>query len=76
MKRGEKFIIKVQRSIFTTCAKPRMLFYDKSRQVNVEFDLDPTIAAMMGDSLKMYAFAQLETDGTLNILEKAPSQDW
>lgn len=68
-------IVKIQQSLFGTHPEPRMLIYDKRREVLIEETLADEIKTLLGDRPKAYFFASIE-DGKLQLRNEAPPQRW
>lgn len=72
-----RFIVKVQRPLASNDANPGALVYDEACSVYLFVDLSPDILSLLGDELKVYAWAELAEGGRLlRILEAAPAQAW
>jgi hypothetical protein len=57
----ETFIVKVQRSLFSTGYNAQVLIYDETRTIFVEAPADPRILALFGPrEMRMYCRAHLE----------------
>ena len=54
-----EILIKIQRSIWSSCDSPQMVIYNKTRDVYYEADLSPEVADIMGRRLRVYAVATL-----------------
>lgn len=70
------FIVKVQRSLYTTEDQAQVLIYDRSRIHQCEMPLSeyPGPRMKLGQ-FKLYLWAQLR-DGALVLGQRAPDQDW
>lgn len=68
-------IVKVQRSLFPPDAD--CLVYNKTRTIMGQFPVEDDIRAAMGDDLKAYFHAKYRKhDGKVELLQRAPEQDW
>jgi len=67
------FIVKVQRAV---AGEPAILVYNEDRVIQQQFPPTPELMRMFGDKFKMFCWAQLAPDGTLDIGQEAPWQNW
>ena len=70
-----RFIVKVQRPLASTAADPDALVYDRGRDVLGFAPMDHAMCALLGDELKVYAWAWFE-GRWLKIGGRAPWQEW
>lgn len=72
---ARRFIVKVQRPLSSTEADPGALVYDREREVLGFAPMNRAVRALLGDELKVYAWARFEGE-KLRISGRAPWQDW
>jgi hypothetical protein len=69
-------IVKIQRSIKTTCSEPQMLIYDKEHGYDKEGPLTPEVSALFEfDEYRFFAEARV-IKGELVIGVRVPEQGW
>lgn len=70
----EWFVLKLQRPIFTT-EKPVYLAYNESRDFSFQTNSN-AIRDAIGDGLKVYVHATLDTRGNLELGYRIPFEEW
>lgn len=71
------FTVKVQRTLRTTHAAPRVLIYTRDRAVEYEGELTPELAQLFEPhEFKLYFKAHLNRDGKIILDREVPAQPW
>ncbi len=76
MKKNERFIVKVQVSLFTSGQVPMMLVYNEDQSYMQEFPADKEIVEEMNGEPKVFMWAHIGDDDILNLEDLAPWQSW
>lgn len=69
-------IVKVQRSLATTAATPRMLVYDETREIYYESELTPEVDRLLAGRAKAYFEYTIDADNKVRLGREAPTQNW
>lgn len=82
MPKPKRFIVKVQLSLTTTHHCQQALIYNKSRTVQIQLPVEPSLREAMtideddGPEAKMFWWAWLDREQKLHLEEFAPWQEW
>jgi hypothetical protein len=70
-------VVMVQRSVALRSPSLPILMYNKDRSLMAEITLnDPALYTMLGDDLNVLVRVRIWCDGTLQVLGRAPDQEW
>ncbi len=76
MKKGEPFIVKIQRALFSTENPAPTLFYNEDKSVyHSEVMTDKQLKTIMGKNLKAYWYAEIRNK-KLQLMHKVKNQRW
>jgi hypothetical protein len=74
-KKNKRFVVKIQRSLFTSEEFVQILIYNKSRSIYKQLDATEELIEVMGTEAKKFCYATYGNKN-LTIGEDAPWQDW
>ena len=69
-------IVKVQLSLFTTAAARQVMIYNRDRSIEFQMDATDGVIEKMDGRPKAFFFAALCKDGSIDLLDEAPFQNW
>jgi hypothetical protein len=70
-----RFIIKVQRSVYSSDGVPKVVVYNKDRSVTYQTELNEELAGIFGGGVKVFRWAEM-VGTVVDIQEQAPWQKW
>jgi hypothetical protein len=73
---SKRFIVKVRISLFSNTKYSQVLVYNKDKTVWDQFDATEAVVKAVGAKKKAYFWATIDSKKMLNLLGKAPWQEW
>ena len=69
-------VLKLQRPLSTNAEVPTILAYNQDRSLLEDLTIDEGILSYFEDQYKVYVFARLWVNGTLQLVKPVPAEDW